>query len=264
MEKQNRFKKRLSNKAEAFHPRKSKETFEGAFDNIMTMVMNENHSHIFTNDFTRLATYTDIEQVKATFDPLGKIESKEFDPTKLKRVEYIIVTSSSADDIHKAMKYGIWASTKDGNAAMMKSFTKKKHGLIDEVLLFFKIRDDNKFVGCAKMLSNYIEEQQYDLWWERVEWKGLFNVEWLFVKDFDIEAVEGLRKIKGDMNDGKMVDSDVGLEVVKQYASQPFNYMSSMLKLFCVLDRQEDDLIHLRSKISLSRKEKKKNRGSRF
>lgn len=263
MEKQNRFKKRLSNKAEAFHPRKSKETFEGAFDNIMTMVMNDNHSHIFTNDFTRLNTYVDIEQVKKTFDSMSQIESKEFDPTKLKRVEYIVVTSSSADDIHKAMKYGIWASTKDGNAAMMKSFTKKKHGLVDEVILFFKIRDDNKFVGCARMLSNYIEEQQYDLWWERVEWKGLFNVGWLFVKDFEIDTVEGLKKL-GDLTDGTMIDSEVGLKVIKKYASIPYNYKISLLKLFCVLDRQEDDLINLRSKISLSRKEKKRNRGSRF
>ena len=60
------------------------------------------------------------------------------------------------------------------------------------ILLFFKTKHKNMICGCAELMSDYIEEQQFDYWWERVEWKGLFNVRWLIVKNIFLNQVTTL------------------------------------------------------------------------
>jgi len=252
---------KLTPKSTEFRPMPIKQLSDEHIENVVQMMMTSNAGHMFANDFQRLETYIDIEEVR-TIPSLCMLNSSEYKLDNPNKLKFVVVTSSSADDIHKSMKYGIWASTKDGNATLMSSFVQKKRGDISDVIVFFRIKDENRFIGCARLLSNYIEEQQYDLWWERVEWKGLFNVQWLFAKNLDFSKIDNLNA--DEMVDGTELSQELGFQIIKKLLTTPYNYSESILQLFCVLDRREDNLITLRSKISLDRHDKSKYKKLRF
>ena len=127
--------------------------------------------------------------------------------------------------------------------------------------MFFKVKDDNKFVGWVRLTSNYIEEQQYDMWWERVEWKGLFNVQWLFAKNIRFDNLEDLEIEK--FVDGIVLKPDVGFKLIKRFILTPYDFNDSIIQLFCILDKREDKLITLRSNITF-KKDNNKHTKLRF
>ena len=252
---------KLTPKSNEFHPVQGKPVVDEHLESVVQLMMTTNQGHIFANDFTKLESYADIKDVR-TIEPLAALNSAEYKMEGPAGLAFVVVTSSSADDIHKSMKYGIWASTKEGNLTLMNKFSQKKKGQLTDVILLFRVRDEQRFVGCARLISNYIEEQQYDLWWERVEWKGLFNVQWLFAKNLDFEGIEGL--IVEEMVDGAELDNEQGFQILKKFVMTPYNFHDSILQLFCVLDRREDNLITLRSKISFPRHDKHKTKKLKF
>lgn len=252
---------KLTFKSTEFVPAPSKPVVDEHFETVLNTVMASNEGHIFANDFQHLNSYSEIKDVRS-IPSLASLNSSDFKLDSPAGLGFVVVTSSSADDIHKSMKYGIWASTKDGNSTLMRKFTQRKKGLLTDVLVLFRVRDEKRFVGCARLLSNYIEEQQYDLWWERVEWKGLFVVQWLFAKNMPFEGVEGLNA--DEMVDGAELPTDLGFQILKKFVITPFTYTDSILQLFCMLDRREDDLISLRSKIAFSKHDKGANKKLKF
>ena len=260
-QKKSKLSTKLTPKSTEFHPVQLKQPASEHLQNVMKLMMTSNNGHIFANEFQRLESYVDIEQVR-TFTSLSALNSTEYKLESPDKLGFVIVTSSSPDDIHKSMKYGIWASTKDGNAALVRKFLQKKKGEISDVIVFFRVKDENRFIGCARLLSNYIEEQQYDLWWERVEWKGLFNVQWIFAKNLDFGKIEGVDA--EEMVDGCELDPAIGFQILKKFHTTPYNFNESILELFCVLDQREDKLITMRSNISFSKQEKGRNKKHKF
>lgn len=252
---------KLTPKSTEFVPVPPKPVSDEQVSSVLNALATSNEGHIFANEFTRLDSYTDIKEVRE-LSSLTQLNSAEYKIDSPAGLGYVVVTSSSADDIHKSMKYGIWASTKDGNATLCKKFVQRKKGQLTDVLIFFRVRDEKHFVGCARLLSNYIEEQQYDLWWERVEWKGLFAVQWIFAKNLPFDSIAGLEP--DDMVDGAELNSDLGFQVLKKFVMTPYDYSDSVLQLFCVLDRREDNLISLRSKIAFSKEQRPGNKKHKF
>ena len=252
---------KLTPKSTEFHPIQPKQHSDEHIETVINLMMTANTNHVFSNDFQRLENYIEINEVRK-FPSLNLLNSTEYKLESSEKLGFVVVTSSSSDDIHKSMKYGIWTSTKDGNTALIEKFTEKKKGNLADVIVLFRIKDEDRFVGCARLLSNYIEEQQYDLWWERVEWKGLFNVQWLFAKNLDFGKIEGLNA--GEMVDGADLNQELGFRVLKKFLTTPYNYNDSILQLFCVLDRREDNLISIRSKFLFSKHDKGKHKKLRF
>ena len=96
--------------------------------------------------------------------------------------KFFIIKSFCEEDIHKSMKYGVWSSTTKGNITLSNAFeaTKEKGSF---VYLFFSCNGSGNFIGVAKMKSPCDFKKSFEYWTQDDKWTGLFEVEWLFIKD---------------------------------------------------------------------------------
>lgn len=96
--------------------------------------------------------------------------------------QFFVIKSFSAEDIHKAIKYGLWSSSKTGNLTLSSAFNlcKEKGGF---VYLFFSPNGSGKYVGVARMKTPCDDTKTFDYWTQDGKWPGLFEVEWIFIKD---------------------------------------------------------------------------------
>ena len=84
--------------------------------------------------------------------------------------------------MHKAIKYNLWSSTKTGNQTLNNSFnsTKANSG---ETYLFFSCNGSGKFLGVAKIKGALQEDKMFPFWTQDQKWGGIFEIEWIFIKD---------------------------------------------------------------------------------
>ena len=96
--------------------------------------------------------------------------------------KFFIIKSFSEEDVHKSIKYGVWSSSKNGNLTLSNAFqiSKEKNG---NVYLFFSCNGSGRYVGIARMKTPCDEGRTFDFWTQDGKWTGLFDVEWLFIKD---------------------------------------------------------------------------------
>ena len=96
--------------------------------------------------------------------------------------KFFIIKSFSEEDVHKAIKYGVWSSSKNGNLTLSNAFqiTKEKNG---NVFLFYSCNGSGRYVGIACMKTANDESRTFEFWTQDNKWTGLFDVEWLFIKD---------------------------------------------------------------------------------
>jgi hypothetical protein len=111
-----------------------------------------------------------------------------------------MIKSSSEEDIHKAIKYNVWTSTKQGNQTLDKAF---KIALQDkgDVILFFSSHGSGRLLGVAKMKTNVEYNKFFPFWTQDNKWGGLFEIEWIFIKDCPVKE---LVNIEIEMKDGKV------------------------------------------------------------
>lgn len=91
-----------------------------------------------------------------------------------------MIKSFSEDDIHKSIKFSIWASTKQGNARLDTAF--KESASKGPIYLFFSVNGSGHFQGMAQMLSPVDYNSSSTVWAQDI-WKGIFEVRWIFIKD---------------------------------------------------------------------------------
>ena len=96
--------------------------------------------------------------------------------------KFFVIKSFSEEDVHKSIKYGVWSSSKNGNLTLNNGFniTKEKNG---NVYLFYSCNGSGRFCGVAKMKTPVDENRTFEFWTQDNKWPGLFEVEWLFIKD---------------------------------------------------------------------------------
>ena len=96
--------------------------------------------------------------------------------------KFFIIKSFSEEDVHKSIKYGVWSSSKNGNLTLSNAFqiTKEKNG---NVFLFYSCNGSGRYVGIACMKTANDESRTFEFWTQDNKWTGLFDVEWLFIKD---------------------------------------------------------------------------------
>uniref|UniRef100_A0A5B6YZK1 YTH domain-containing family protein n=1 Tax=Davidia involucrata TaxID=16924 RepID=A0A5B6YZK1_DAVIN len=135
--------------------------------------------------------------------------------------KFFIIKSYSEDDVHKSIKYNVWASTPNGNKKLDAAYQEsqqKSSGC--PVLLFFSVNTSGQFVGVAEMVGpvDFHKNVEY---WQQDKWNGNFPVKWHIVKDVPNSL---LKHITLENNDNKPVTNsrdtqevklELGLQMVK-------------------------------------------------
>ena len=138
--------------------------------------------------------------------------------------KFFIIKSFTEEDIHKSMKYGVWSSSKYGNNILNKAFNKGGN-----VFLFFSCNKSGRYCGVAKMTSNVDETKLFELWTQDNKWQGLFNVEWIFIKDVPLKE---FNKIFIMMNNGEIRP----VSHARDAQEIPFNNAQIMMKIFSLYE----------------------------
>ena len=96
--------------------------------------------------------------------------------------KFFVIKSFSEEDVHKSIKYGVWSSSKNGNTTLNNAFN-ASHEKGGEVYLFFSCNGSGRYVGLARMKTLCDFNKSFELWTQDGKWMGLFDVEWIYIKD---------------------------------------------------------------------------------
>ena len=137
---------------------------------------------------------------------------------------FYVIKSFSEEDVHKSIKYGVWSSSKNGNQTLTNSFNlaKEKNG---NVYLFFSCNGSGRFVGVARMKSPCDNEKSFEYWTQDEKWPGLFEVEWLFIKDVPFRE---FKSIIITMKDGETKP----ISNARDVQEVPFAHAKTMVEIF--------------------------------
>ena len=61
------------------------------------------------------------------------------------------------------------------------------------VYLFFSMNGSGRFVGVARITSNVDFNMAFDFWAMDEVWRGLMQVEWLFIKDVPNKLLKDIK-----------------------------------------------------------------------
>ncbi|KAJ3697183.1 hypothetical protein LUZ61_000888 [Rhynchospora tenuis] len=155
-------------------------------------------------------------------------------PVTYTDAKFFIIKSYSEDDVHKSVKYNVWASTPNGNKKLDAGYreAQEKSGGCP-VFLFFSVNTSGQFVGVAEMMGPVDFEKTVE-YWQQDKWNGCFPVKWHIVKDVPNSM---LKHIILENNDNKPVTNSRDTQEVK------LEQGLEMLKIFkdhvsktCILD----------------------------
>lgn len=132
--------------------------------------------------------------------------------TKYKDAKFFIIKSYSEDNIHKSIKYGVWASTPNGNKRLDAAYreAQEKPGGCP-VFLFFSVNTSGQFCGVAEMTGPVDFQRSVD-YWQQDKWNGQFPVKWHIIKDVSNSQ---FRHITLENNDNKPVTNSRDTQEVK-------------------------------------------------
>ncbi|KAI4350369.1 hypothetical protein L6164_004831 [Bauhinia variegata] len=147
---------------------------------------------------------------------------------------FFVIKSYSEDDVHKSIKYSVWASTPNGNKKLDTAYqeAKAKPGGCS-IFLLFSVNTSGQFVGLAEMVGPVDFERTVE-YWQQDKWTGCFPVKWHIIKDIPNSV---LRHITLENNENKPVTNSRDTQEVK------FEKGIEILKIFkahssktCILD----------------------------
>ncbi|KAK4779587.1 hypothetical protein SAY87_015693 [Trapa incisa] len=126
--------------------------------------------------------------------------------------KFFVIKSYSEDDVHKSIKYSVWASTPNGNKKLDAVYreAQEKAGHLP-VFLFFSVNTSGQFVGVAEMTGPVNFEKNVG-YWQQDKWNGCFPVKWHIVKDVPNSL---LKHIILENNENKPVTNSRDTQEVK-------------------------------------------------
>lgn len=177
---------------------------------------------------------TDEEKDKTSLIPDREIYNKAEFPEEYTDAKFFIIKSYSEDDIHKSIKYNVWASTQNGNKKLDAAFqeAQQKPGGCP-VFLFFSVNTSGQFVGLAEMIGpvDFNNSVEY---WQQDKWNGCFPLKWHIVKDVPNNL---LRHITLDNNENKPVtNSRDTQEVMLEPGLKLIKIFKEYTSKTCILD----------------------------
>nr|BAE99621.1 hypothetical protein [Arabidopsis thaliana] len=103
--------------------------------------------------------------------------------TDYKNAKFFIVKSFSEDNVHRSIKYNVWASTPHGNKKLDTAYRDaEKMGGKCPIFLFFSVNASGQFCGVSEMVGPVDFEKDAG-YWQQDRWSGQFPVKWHIVKD---------------------------------------------------------------------------------
>ncbi|KAJ0242431.1 YTH domain-containing protein [Hirschfeldia incana] len=123
-----------------------------------------------------------------------------------------IIKSYSEDNVHKSIKYNVWASTPNGNKKLDAAYREAKDQKEPcPVFLLFSVNASSQFCGVAEMIGPVDFEKSVD-YWQQDKWNGQFPVKWHIIKDVPNSQ---FRHIIIENNDNKPVTNSRDTQEVK-------------------------------------------------
>ena len=58
--------------------------------------------------------------------------------------------------------------------------------------MFFSCNGSGRYVGIARMTSEVNVEKEFNYWTQDSKWPGLFDIEWIFLKDIPFKCFKTL------------------------------------------------------------------------
>ena len=104
---------------------------------------------------------------------------------------FFVIKSYTEDDVHKSLKYEIWASTDKGNQRLDKAFRESARD--GPIYLFYSVNASGHFCGMAQMLTPLDYTTSSNVWAQDGKWKGTFKVRWIYVKDLPNNQLRHIR-----------------------------------------------------------------------
>ncbi|KAI3791252.1 hypothetical protein L2E82_04956 [Cichorium intybus] len=161
------------------------------------------------------------EKVNASVTPDREQYNHTEFPETYEDAKFFIIKSYSEDDVHKSIKYNVWASTQNGNKKLDAAYqeAQQKPGKCP-VFLFFSVNTSGQFVGVAEMVGpvDFNKSLEY---WQQDKWIGCFPVKWHIVKDLPNSLLKHItlenneNKPVTNSRDTQEVKLDQGLQMIK-------------------------------------------------
>ncbi len=137
--------------------------------------------------FESAEKYDDEDEIRNSFQSLALFNHK-IDTRDFPNAQFFVVRSKNRDDIHKAMKYGVWTSSYYNNKKFKEACQQ------GPVFFIFTILKTNKFVGIAQIIDKPDLKIEFPYWGEIGKWKGIIKIRWLFVRDIHFESLDSLEE----------------------------------------------------------------------
>ncbi|KAJ0263931.1 Evolutionarily conserved C-terminal region 5 [Hirschfeldia incana] len=149
--------------------------------------------------------------------------------TDYNNAKLFIIKSYSEDNVHKSIKYNVWASTANGNKKLDAAYREAKEEKEPcPVFLLFSVNASSQFCGVAEMIGPVDFEKSVD-YWQQDKWTGQFPVKWHIIKDVPNSQ---FRHIILENNDNKPVTNSRDTQEVK------LEQGTEMLKIFKSYDAE--------------------------
>ncbi|KAL5198802.1 hypothetical protein ABZP36_002314 [Zizania latifolia] len=157
--------------------------------------------------------------------------------------KFFIIKSYSEDDVHKSIKYNVWASTSNGNKKLDAAYQEAKEKSCDSsVFLLFSVNASGQFVGLAEMVGR-VDFNKTVEHWQQDKWTGCFPVKWHIVKDVPNSLLKHIilenneNKPVTNCRDTHEVKLEQGLQVLKIFKDHVCK--TSLLDDFGFYDNRE-------------------------
>ena len=176
--------------------------------------------------------------------------------------KFFVIKSFTEEDIHKSMKYGVWSSSKYGNKKLNDAFYSSNKGKGGNVYLFFSCNKSGRYCGVAMMTSTVDESKIFELWTQDNKWPGLFNVEWIFIKDVPLKE---FNNIKIQMDNGEIRP----VSHARDAQEIPFESAKIMMEIFSLYENsntifEKFEFYDLRQEQYVNNKNKKNNNNNKI
>ncbi|KAJ1556967.1 YTH domain-containing protein 2 [Nowakowskiella sp. JEL0078] len=169
--------------------------------------------------------------------------SKQFN-TNPTHARYFVIKSYTEDDIHKSLKYSIWASTEIGNRRLNQAY-QESMSTGTPIYLLYSVNASGHFCGIARMASKVDWERTSTVWAQDGKWKGSFGVKWIFVKDIPNAVLRHLRVINNEnkpvtnSRDTQELMPNVGREILRMFSE--YKSKTCILDDWMWYDKREED-----------------------
>ncbi|KAL2457401.1 evolutionarily conserved C-terminal region 2 [Abeliophyllum distichum] len=174
----------------------------------------------------------DSEEKSSTTPDREQYNRPDF-PETYAEAKFFVIKSYSEDDVHKSIKYNVWASTPNGNKKLDAAYQDAQKSGGCPVFLFFSVNTSGQFVGLAEMVG-HVDFKKNVEYWQQDKWIGCFPVKWHIVKDVPNSL---LKHIILENNENKPVTNSRDTQEVKlEQGLQILKIFKDHSSKQCVLD----------------------------